>query len=104
MPFPTFVEKLGSLSFLAIAKEGTYGATAGSTINSNLNIATTSTTTALTDPSGTYAPGSLIGRTITTTSGTNSGAHGIVTANTATVITVPSWTGGTPGNGPEGCG
>lgn len=54
------------------------------------NISGTTVTTSGLDPS------EWIGAQITVLTGTGSGATGVITANTATSITVSSWTGGTP--------
>lgn len=61
-------------------------------------IATAATATTLTDTLATFLTSGtgLVGRTVRIVSGLNAGQQTLITANTATQITVASWPGGTP--------
>jgi hypothetical protein len=76
-----------------------YGVQANGTITSLPGALTTFTSTVATDPTAQYVTNILQGRTVTTTTGTNSGTNGVILSNTLTTITVGSWSSGTPSSG-----
>lgn len=53
----------------------------------------------LTDPTAQYLTGSLVGRLLSTTSGSNLQTNVVILANTLTTLTVAVWAGGTPSSG-----
>lgn len=61
--------------------------------------ATGGSSTTLADTSKSWTTNALVDARVMITGGTGAGATAVITANTATGITVGSWTGGTPGAG-----